>query len=228
MTFEFARRREVESSSAHHLAAFRLLVLIGIISLFADMTGDGYYSVVGPYLGSLGATAAWIAITVGLGGLVAYTPRLASGWYCDHTYQYWNMIMVGLIINFITVPLLALVGHWELAFGFILIQRISQAIRAPARDAIISHTAKEVGGTGRAFGLHEAMSDIGSIIGPIIVALFLQANLGYSEAIGVLAVPALIAIFVLVLTIKLYPQPMELEKPLVCDKKVKEHAKDES
>ena len=67
------------------------------------------------------------------------------------------------------------------------------------------------------------MSGIGSIIGPIIVALFLQANLGYSEAIGVLAVPALIAIFVLVLTIKLYPQPMELEKPLVCDKKVKEH-----
>ena len=53
--------------------------------------------------------------------------------------------MVGLIINFITVPLLALVGHWELAFGFILIQRISQAIRAPARDAIISHPPRRSG-----------------------------------------------------------------------------------
>ena len=177
------------------------------------MTGDGYYSVAGPYLGTLGATAAIIAIIVGIGGLVAYTPRLASGWYCDHTGHYWNIMIVGLIINFLAVPILALAGHWELAFGVIVFDRMGRALRSPARDAIISHAAKGMGGVGRAFGLHEAMSDIGSMVGPIIVAIMLQANYGYSSAIGILIIPAFLALIIVFLTMRWYPKPIELETP---------------
>ncbi len=179
------------------------------------MTGDGYYSVVGPYLGTLGASAAMIAVIVGIGGLVAYTPRLASGWYCDRTGHYWDIMAVGMVINFIAVPILALAGHWELAFAVIVFDRMGKALRSPARDAIISHAAKGMGGVGRAFGLHEAMSDIGSIIGPVVVAVMLQANYGYSAAIGVLIIPALLAVIVLFLTVHWYPKPIELEEP--CD-----------
>jgi MFS family permease len=163
----------------------------------------------------LGASAAVIAIIVGIGGLVAYTPRLASGWYCDHTGHYWNIMIAGLVINFLAVPVLALAGHWELAFGVIVFDRMGKALRSPARDAIISHAAKGMGGAGRAFGLHEAMSDIGSMVGPIIVAIILQANYGYSIAIGVLIIPAFLAVVVLVLTIRWYPRPIELEAPCV-------------
>jgi len=177
------------------------------------MTGDGYYSVAGPYLGTLGASAAIIAIIVGIGGLVAYTPRLASGWYCDHTGHYWNIMIVGLIINFLAVPILALAGHWELAFGVIVFDRMGRALRSPARDAIISHAAEGMGGAGRAFGLHEAMSDIGSMVGPIIVAIMLQANYGYSSAIGVLIIPAFLALVIVFLTMRWYPKPIELEAP---------------
>jgi MFS family permease len=181
------------------------------------MTGDGYYSVVGPYLGTLGASAAIIAVIVGIGGLVAYTPRLASGWYCDHSGHYWNIMVVGLIINFIAVPLLAIAGHWELAFGIIVFDRMGRALRSPARDAIISHAAKGMGGAGRAFGLHEAMSDIGSMVGPIIVAIILHADYGYSFAIAVLMVPASLAIVITFLTIRWYPKPIELEAPCPLD-----------
>lgn len=184
-----------------------------MISLFIDMTGDGYYSVAGPYLGTLGASAAIIAIIVGIGGLVAYTPRLASGWYCDHTGHYWNIMIAGLVINFIAVPVLALAGHWELAFGVIVFDRMGKALRSPARDAIISHAAKGMGGAGRAFGLHEAMSDIGSMVGPILVALMLQASFGYSTTIGFLAIPAFLAVVLVILTMRWYPKPMELEGP---------------
>ena len=194
-----------------------MVVLLGLISLFIDMTGDGYYSVVGPYLGTLGASAAIIAVIVGIGGLVAYTPRLASGWYCDHTGHYWNIMIVGLVVNFLAVPLLALAGHWELAFGVIIFDRMGKALRSPARDAIISHAAKGMGGAGRAFGLHEAMSDIGSMAGPIIVAVMLQANYGYSAAIGILMVPALLAVILVFLTMRWYPRPIELEAPCPTD-----------
>jgi MFS family permease len=201
----------------YDLRAFKLVVLLGIISLFIDMTGDGYYSVVGPYLGTLGASAAIIAVIVGIGGLVAYTPRLASGWYCDHTGHYWNIMIAGLVINFIAVPLLAIAGHWELAFGIIVFDRMGRALRSPARDAIISHAAKGMGGAGRAFGLHEAMSDIGSMVGPIIVALILHADYGYPFAIAVLMIPASLALVITFLTIRWYPKPIELEAPCPLD-----------
>ncbi|MBI0581487.1 MAG: hypothetical protein JET69_00540 [Methanomassiliicoccales archaeon] len=60
-------------------------------------------------LGTLDATAALITIITGIAGLVTYTPRLASGWYCDHTHHYWRMMAAGLLINFIAVPMLAVV-----------------------------------------------------------------------------------------------------------------------
>lgn len=188
------------------------------MSLFTDMAGDGYYSIVGPYLGSIGATASAIAIVVGLGGLVAYAPRLASGWYCDATGRYWSIYLAGLVINLLAIPLLALAGHWGLAFGLILFERVGKALRAPARDAIISHAAKGVGGAGRAFGLHEAMSDIGSMAGPIVIALMLQSEMGFSAAIGILIVPALMAIAILLLTMRWYPHPMSMEAPCPCEK----------
>ena len=99
-------------------------------------------------------------------------------------------MITGLAINFLAVMILALAGHWELGFGVIIFDRIGKALRSPARDAIISHAAKGMGGAGRAFGLHEAMSDMGSMAGPIIVAVVLQANYGYSAATAVLMVPA--------------------------------------
>jgi MFS family permease len=143
------RKQGERKGAGYDPKAFKLVVLLGVISLFIDMTGDGYYSVAGPYLGTLGASAAIIAIIVGIGGLVAYTPRLASGWYCDHTGHYWNIMIAGLVINFIAVPVLALAGHWELAFGVIVFDRMGKALRSPARDAIISHAAKGMGGARR-------------------------------------------------------------------------------
>jgi len=183
------------------------------------MATDGYYSVVGSYLGTLGATAAIVAAITGIAGLVSYTPRLISGWYCDETGHYWSLMGLGLMINFIAIPILALAGHWELAFVVIVLDRLGRALRSPARDAMLSHAATKVGGAGRAFGLHEAMSDIGSMVGPVIVALILAEDYGYSAAISVLIVPAFLAIVITFLTMRWYPKPIELEKKCGDDEK---------
>ena len=37
--------------------AFRFVLIIGIVNFFADMTYEGARSVVGPFLGSLGASS---------------------------------------------------------------------------------------------------------------------------------------------------------------------------
>jgi hypothetical protein len=59
--------------------AVAFILLLGAISLFADMTYEGARSITGPYLGMLGVTATTIGIVSGFGELVGYAVRLGSG-----------------------------------------------------------------------------------------------------------------------------------------------------
>ena len=58
-------------------AAFRFIVVMGVVSLFADMTYEGAHSIIGPYLKVLGASATQVGIIAGFGELIAATPTLA-------------------------------------------------------------------------------------------------------------------------------------------------------
>lgn len=55
--------------------AFRFVLTIGIVNLFADFTYEGARSITGPFLGSLGASATAIGIIVGFGELLGYSLR---------------------------------------------------------------------------------------------------------------------------------------------------------
>ena len=48
-------------------AALKFVLMVGAMSLFADFTYEGSRSIVGPYLGALGAGALAIAVITGLG-----------------------------------------------------------------------------------------------------------------------------------------------------------------
>ncbi len=63
--------------------AFRLVVLLGIVSLFADMTYEGARSATGPFLAILGASGTIVGIVAGFGELVGYGVRLVSGYLSD-------------------------------------------------------------------------------------------------------------------------------------------------
>jgi len=108
------------------------------------------------------------------------------------------------------VPLLALAGHWEAAALLMVTERLGKAIRTPARDAMLSYATTEMG-RGWGFGLHEAMDQIGAVLGPLIVAAVLYFRGEYRVGFGVLLAPALLALAVLVVARLLYPHPRELE-----------------
>jgi hypothetical protein len=55
--------------------ALRFVLIIGIVNLFADLTYEGARSITGPFLGSLGASAATIGVVVGFGELLGYALR---------------------------------------------------------------------------------------------------------------------------------------------------------
>jgi hypothetical protein len=58
--------------------AFRFLILLGIVSLFVDMTYEGAPSITGPYLAVLGASTTTVGIAGGLGQLSGCGIRIMS------------------------------------------------------------------------------------------------------------------------------------------------------
>jgi MFS family permease len=190
--------------------AVKFIVLLGVVSLFADATYEGARSITGPFLGSLGASATIVGIVAGLGELVGYALRLVSGYLSDRTGRYWTITLVGYVVNLLAVPVLALAGRWEIAAALIIAERFGKAIRNPPRDAMLSHATSEVG-RGWGFGLHEALDQIGAVLGPLIVSAVLLMKGTYKSSFAVLLIPALIAVSILIVARILYPSPRDME-----------------
>ncbi|MEA3442606.1 MAG: MFS transporter [Chloroflexota bacterium] len=196
--------------------AFQFIILLGIVSLFGDVTYEGARSITGPYLATLGASASIVGLVAGIGEFVGYALRLASGYLADRTKAYWVFTFLGYGL-LIFVPLLAFAGYWQLAAVFIILERMGKAIRSPARDTILSYATKEVG-RGWGFGIHEALDQVGAIIGPLIFSLVFLLNGGYREGFTILWIPALLTLAILALARRKVPAPEKLELPSQIDK----------
>lgn len=162
-----------------HRSALNFVIIIGVISLFADMTYEGARSISGPYLALLGANALTVSFVSGFWELVGYGLRLASGYIADKSGRYWAITILGYICNLLAVPLLAFSGHWWSAASLLIIERLGKAIRTPTRDAMLSHAASQTG-LGWGFGLHEALDQLGALLGPLIVAAVLFYRHSYT------------------------------------------------
>lgn len=193
-------------------SAYKFIILLGIVSLFADMTYEGSRSITGPYLAVLGANAATVGFVAGFGELVGYSLRLVSGYAAERTGRYWTIIFIGYAVNLLSVPLLALTTHWQSAAVLIVMERLGKAIRTPAREAILSYAGHRVG-LGWAFGLHEALDQTGALMGPLLLALMLYHKIEYSFCFAILLVPALFSLIFLVIACRFYPNPTNLEIP---------------
>ncbi|HSC35196.1 MAG TPA: MFS transporter [Thermodesulfobacteriota bacterium] len=190
--------------------ALRFVLLLGAVSLFGDMTYEAARSISGPYLAVLGASAAVVGVVAGLGEFIGYGFRIVSGLVSDRTHRYWTITIAGYVISLAAVPALALTDNWPAAAILMMTERFGKAVRNPARDAMLSHAAHEMG-RGWAFGIHEAMDQVGAIIGPAIVTGVLAWKGSYAYGFGVLIIPAVLALAVLVAARVIYPHPRSLE-----------------
>jgi len=190
--------------------ALGFVVLFGVVSLFADVTYEGARSITGPFLALLGASGAVVGFVAGLGELIGYGLRLASGYLADRTRRYWELTLVGYSVNLLAVPAIALAGRWEVAALLMILERTGKAIRTPSRDVMLSHATSRLG-RGWGFGLHEALDQIGAVAGPLLAAGVLSARGSYRQAFALLGVAAFLALGALVVARVAYPSPSDLE-----------------
>jgi MFS family permease len=177
------------ASKQERSAAFRFIVCLGFVSLFADMTYEGAHSVIGPLLKDLGATATEVGIIAGLGEMIAASLRYFSGKLADRTRAYWTITTLGYLLNLVVVPGLAFAGSWQAAALLVIAERTGKSLRGPARDVLLSE-ATEVVGHGSGFGIHAAMDQTGAVLGPLLVAGSVARTHHFGPAFLWLALPA--------------------------------------
>ena len=202
------------------------MLLVGAMSFFADFTYEGARGILGPYLALLGASGTAVGVVAGLGELAGYGLRVVSGRLADRTRQFWPISIFGYVVQMCAVPAMALAGSWPAAAALLVAERAGKAVRNPPRDVMLSHAGREMGGYGWAFGLHEALDQLGALSGPLVIAWLLarrgggMASPGYREAaatadyrlgFAVLLVPAAITLAILVAARFLYPRPEDLD-----------------
>jgi len=172
-------------------SAYYAIILFGIVSLMGDVVYEGSKGITPDFLKFLGASAIIVGLASGLGEFIGYALRLVSGILADTTKAYWLFIFLGYgLIG--AIPALGLVNVWEIAIILYLFERLGKALRTPSRDTILSVVSEEVG-TGKAFGFHELMDQIGATVGPTMVAatMLLTGN-NYSKTYSVLFLPFLV------------------------------------
>src|SRR6266581_3868468 len=192
-------------------SALQFVVIIGIANFFADFTYEGARAIVGPFLDSLGASAAIVGFVAGLGELMGYGLRSVSGYFADKSHRHWAFAFLGYAVNMLAVPALALAGRWPVAASLVVAERVGRGIRKPTVDAMLSYAGKSIG-AGWVFGLNEALDQAGATIGPLLMALILYVHGGFHTGFAVLLIPALLCLATLLAARLLHPRPHELEQ----------------
>jgi MFS family permease len=201
----------VSRSGVPALSAWRFVTVFGTVSLLADFVYEGARSITGPLLASLGATGLVVGIVTGIGEAAAFGLRLVSGPLTDRTQRFWTWTIAGYTLTIVTVPFLGIAATLWVACTLVIAERVGKAVRSPAKDTLLSH-ATAVTGRGRGFAVHEALDQIGAVIGPLAVAAVLAATGGdYGPALGVLAIPGVAALALLVWLLLRVPEPARYE-----------------
>ena len=200
-----------KAAAAFDSPAFRFVVMLGVVNLFADMTYEGGGSINGPFLGALGASPAAIAIIAGAGEFLGYSLRAVAGYVADRTGRHWLVTFIGYAINLLAVPAMALAGNWQVAAVLVLAERVGRAIRKPTIESMLSYTTGRLG-TGWVYALNSALDETGATIGPIVVAAVLLFKGSYQTAYALLLISSVLALASLAAARIGFPLPARLEQ----------------
>jgi MFS family permease len=149
--------------------AYVAILLMGIVSMLGDIVYESGRGIAPDYLYFLGASAFLVGLTSGIGELVGYGMRLVSGPLADRSHAYWLFIFLGYGL-ILAIPMMGLTNSIWIVAALVIVERLGKALRSPSRDAVVSVVSKGMG-SGKAFGLHEFIDQLGAIVGPAFLGV---------------------------------------------------------
>ena len=185
------------------------IFIMGLVSLFTDISTESIQSFFPLFILSIGGTAFAIGVISGITDALSNILKGLSGWLSDKFNRRKPFILAGYTVSNLSKPLMAFSPSWEFVLGLKAIDRAGKGLRTSARDSLISYYAVE---KGRAFGIHRAMDTSGAIIGAILAFILLYFTWTYQQIILFTLIPGLCAIILILFVKDVDPKKMKTLK----------------
>jgi MFS family permease len=192
----------------------RNVYAIGIVSFFTDVSTEmvtGYLPVF--IVKDLGGTKAILGLIEGAGELANNFFRMISGFLSDRLGKRKPLVFAGYAFSTISKPLFAVSTTPAEALSVRVMDRTGKGIRTSPRDALLSQSVDEKV-TGKAFGLHRTIDQLGAILGPLLATILLPL-IGPRPLFVASFIPGIIALLILwflVIDVKTAPRKSQLLK----------------
>ncbi|MCS7097708.1 MAG: MFS transporter [Candidatus Methanomethyliaceae archaeon] len=192
---------QLSNSNVWKLGVSINVIVLGIVSLFTDISSEIIYAVLPIFLVyQLGASVEFVGIIEGIAESISSFLKSFSGYISDKMGRRKPIILIGYGISNIFKPLMGFSTNWIDVLAIKSLDRIGKGLRTAPRDAIISESTVD-SKIGRAFGIHRTLDQVGAVIGPFM-AFPLIALLGYRGTFFFTALPGVIAIVILIIFLK--------------------------
>jgi MFS family permease len=186
---------------------------LGIVSLLMDTSSELIHSLLPIYLVStLGVSMTLVGVIEGIAEATASVSKLFSGVVSDWLGRRKVMVVVGYGLAALTKPVFALATSVGWVFAARFVDRVGKGIRGAPRDALIADLSPPAL-RGASFGLRQSLDTIGAFLGPLIAIGLMVVLAGNIRGVfAYAAVPAALAVLVLVAFVREPPRPRRSER----------------
>jgi MFS family permease len=177
----------------------RTVLILSLVSLFADMASEMLYPVIPVYLQQIGFSILLIGV---LEGLAEFTAGISKGYFgqlSDEKGVRLPFIKLGYLLSAISKPMMGVFTWPAWIFFARTVDRLGKGLRTAARDALLSQNATPAT-KGRVFAFHRGMDTLGAVTGPLIALIFLYFLPGRYVSLFFLAIiPGLVSVLLIFL-----------------------------
>lgn len=173
----------------------RNILLLGLVSMFIDMSTEMVYPIMPMFLVALGAAPAIIGVIEGITDGLAAILRVFAGYISDKTQKKKGMAIIGYSAAFIYKIGLLISRSWVGVFISKLVDRTGKGLRTAPRDSLIADSAAD--GYGKNFGLHKMFDMLGAALGVLLAYFIISNSFEYNTVFYYSLIPAAAGVFIL-------------------------------
>lgn len=186
---------------------------LGVVSLCTDIATEMVYPLLPLFLSSvLHAGAGFIGVVEGAAESTASLLKLVSGQIADRTRRRKPLTVFGYALSSSLRPFIGLCTAPWMVLALRVGDRVGKGLRSSPRDALLADATRPEE-RGRAYGFHQAMDNVGAVVGPLVAtALLATSRITLQRLFLSTAVPGALAMWVLITRVKEPAAPSELDE----------------
>lgn len=172
----------------------RTILILSLVSLFADIASEMLYPIIPVYLKEIGFSVLGIGI---LEGFVNFTAGISKGYFgklSDERGLRLPFVKLGYLLSAVSKPLIGFFVAPLWIFFVRTVDRLGKGVRVAAKDALLSDEATPKT-KARVFGFNRSLDTAGATIGPALALVFLLLYPGdYKTLFYIAFIPGLISV----------------------------------